>query len=150
MPGFDGTGPRGRGPMTGRGMGYCVFRQSPDKPDQIEGLAGLQGMPVQYSNRNLIEDEGEVMDMPRGDGTGPVGLGPMTGRAAGLYASSPVPGFLNPISGRGYPIATPYGYGWPYVAGTPGYRRMFWGPGFGRGFGHGRRFRGGRGRFGRA
>jgi hypothetical protein len=24
MPGFDGTGPRGRGPMTGRGMGYCV------------------------------------------------------------------------------------------------------------------------------
>jgi hypothetical protein len=24
MPGFDGTGPRGSGPMTGRGMGYCV------------------------------------------------------------------------------------------------------------------------------
>ncbi|MEA1959622.1 MAG: DUF5320 domain-containing protein [Chloroflexota bacterium] len=24
MPGFDGTGPRGTGPMTGRGMGYCV------------------------------------------------------------------------------------------------------------------------------
>ena len=24
MPGFDGTGPGGRGPMTGRGMGYCV------------------------------------------------------------------------------------------------------------------------------
>lgn len=23
MPGFDGTGPRGRGPMTGRGMGSC-------------------------------------------------------------------------------------------------------------------------------
>ena len=22
MPGFDGTGPRGQGPMTGRGMGY--------------------------------------------------------------------------------------------------------------------------------
>jgi len=25
MPGFDGTGPRGMGPMTGRGMGYCVL-----------------------------------------------------------------------------------------------------------------------------
>ena len=24
MPGGDGTGPRGLGPMTGRGMGYCV------------------------------------------------------------------------------------------------------------------------------
>jgi len=26
MPGFNGTGPRGMGPMTGRGMGYCVVR----------------------------------------------------------------------------------------------------------------------------
>jgi len=24
MPGFDGTGPRGTGPMTGRGLGNCV------------------------------------------------------------------------------------------------------------------------------
>ncbi|RQD83796.1 MAG: hypothetical protein D5R96_02425 [Methanocalculus sp. MSAO_Arc2] len=24
MPGFDGTGPRGMGPMTGRRMGRCV------------------------------------------------------------------------------------------------------------------------------
>ena len=23
MPGFDGTGPQGRGPMTGRGLGPC-------------------------------------------------------------------------------------------------------------------------------
>ncbi|QQY79854.1 hypothetical protein EDD65_10792 [Keratinibaculum paraultunense] len=27
MPGFDGTGPRGMGPMTGRGMGYCRPRR---------------------------------------------------------------------------------------------------------------------------
>jgi len=26
MPGFDGTGPIGLGPMTGRGMGYCAVR----------------------------------------------------------------------------------------------------------------------------
>lgn len=25
MPGFNGTGPHGTGPMTGRGMGYCVI-----------------------------------------------------------------------------------------------------------------------------
>ena len=24
MPGFDGTGPMGLGPLTGRGMGYCA------------------------------------------------------------------------------------------------------------------------------
>lgn len=24
MPGFDGTGPRGQGPMTGWAMGYCA------------------------------------------------------------------------------------------------------------------------------
>jgi len=24
MPNFDGTGPDGKGPMTGRGSGYCV------------------------------------------------------------------------------------------------------------------------------
>jgi hypothetical protein len=25
MPNFDGTGPNGKGPMTGRGRGYCVL-----------------------------------------------------------------------------------------------------------------------------
>jgi len=25
MPNFDGTGPDGKGPMTGRGRGYCVI-----------------------------------------------------------------------------------------------------------------------------
>ena len=40
--------------------------------------------------------------MPRGDGTGPAGMGPMTGRAAGYCAGYPVPGFMNPVGGRGY------------------------------------------------
>jgi len=80
--------------------------------------------------------------MPRGDGTGPMGLGPMTGRAAGYCAGFPVPGFMNPMGGRlglglglgrgrgfrpytygrgrffGLPYGTPYGgftspYGYP-------------------------------------
>jgi len=25
MPGFDGTGPRGQGPLSGRGEGYCAM-----------------------------------------------------------------------------------------------------------------------------
>lgn len=38
--------------------------------------------------------------MPRGDGTGPMGLGPMTGRALGYCAGYAVPGFVNPIGYR--------------------------------------------------
>ena len=39
--------------------------------------------------------------MPRGDGTGPNGMGPMTGRAAGYCAGYSVPGYANPSFGRG-------------------------------------------------
>jgi hypothetical protein len=46
MPGFDGTGPRGCGPMTGNGRGYCVL-QVPAAPDEpLSGFVGLQGRPV--------------------------------------------------------------------------------------------------------
>jgi hypothetical protein len=45
MPRFDGTGPRGGGPMTGRGEGYCVLElPGPGQPSR--GYAGLEGMPV--------------------------------------------------------------------------------------------------------
>lgn len=37
--------------------------------------------------------------MPGGDGTGPLGMGPMTGRAAGYCAGSDVPGYANAIPG---------------------------------------------------
>ena len=40
--------------------------------------------------------------MPGGDGTGPQGLGPRTGRAAGYCAQYPVPGYANPNLGRGF------------------------------------------------
>jgi hypothetical protein len=58
--------------------------------------------------------------MPRGDGTGPAGMGPMTGRAAGYCAGYPVPGYMNPVGGRGY-------WGWGRGGGR--------GRGFGRGLG---------------
>ena len=86
--------------------------------------------------------------MPGGDGTGPRGMGPMTGRAAGYCAGFPVPGYMNPALGYGgRQPATPYGvapYGYdalPYAA-RPG-----WFGGFGRGWGRawGRRFGRGRG-----
>ena len=39
--------------------------------------------------------------MPRGDRTGPLGAGPMTGRAAGYCAGYQAPGYMNPYGGRG-------------------------------------------------
>ena len=39
--------------------------------------------------------------MPRGDGTGPMGMGPMTGRATGYCAGYASPGYANPGPGRG-------------------------------------------------
>jgi len=38
--------------------------------------------------------------MPRGDRTGPLGLGPKTGRAMGYCAGYPTPGYTNPGFGR--------------------------------------------------
>jgi hypothetical protein len=155
MPGFDGTGPLGQGPMTGRGQGFCVFRSSKENPGQVEGLAGLQGTPFSQE-ANSFENVGkEVINMPFGDGTGPTGMGPMTGRAAGFCAGYSVPGYINPVAGRagfygaGMPSVGPYGagaygYGMPYGGWVnPWFRRGF---GFGRGFGRGRGR--GRGRFG--
>ena len=75
--------------------------------------------------------------MPGGDGTGPMGAGPMTGRAAGYCAGYAVPGFTNPVPGRGFGFGG--GRGW----GRGGGRGFGWGRGGGRGFGWGRGFGGG-------
>lgn len=47
MPAFDGTGPRGLGPMTGRGEGYCALvLPSPGITGVQCGYAGLSNAPV--------------------------------------------------------------------------------------------------------
>ncbi|MFC1542227.1 DUF5320 domain-containing protein [Candidatus Latescibacterota bacterium] len=56
--------------------------------------------------------------MPRGDRTGPNGMGPMTGRGAGFCAGFSVPGFMNPFGSQGQGFARGGGRG------------------FGRGFGN--------------
>jgi len=40
--------------------------------------------------------------MPAGDGTGPMGMGPMTGGARGYCAGYPAPGGVRPGSGRAF------------------------------------------------
>ena len=53
--------------------------------------------------------------MPYGDGTGPAGMGPLSGRRMGFCAGYAAPGYANPIGGRGR-----------------------WAMGYGRGRGYGR------------
>jgi len=75
--------------------------------------------------------------MPRGDGTGPFGAGPMTGRAAGYCAGYGVPGYVNPVPGRGLGRGF-WGGGrgwrhWFYATSLPRWARFggpsaFWGP----------------------
>lgn len=40
--------------------------------------------------------------MPRGDGTGPAGQGPRTGRGMGYCTGFGIPGFMNSGFGRGF------------------------------------------------
>ena len=153
MPSFDGMGPQGKGPMTGKGLGYCMLRESGKRPGRVEGWAGIDGVPVGNTSTNKTEQEKEVIQMPFGNGTGPSGMGPMTGRAAGFCAGYPTPGYRHPSGIRGYPPRhnmSPYGYGRGYGTTYTGwlgrwFRRGF---GFARGFGLGRGRRGGGGRFG--
>lgn len=49
--------------------------------------------------------------MPRGDGTGPNGQGPMTGRGAGFCAGYNTPGYANPAGGMGRGMAWRRGRG---------------------------------------
>jgi hypothetical protein len=69
--------------------------------------------------------------MPGGDRTGPAGMGPMTGRAAGFCAGYPVPGYMNPVGGRGYGgRGRGGGWGrrnWYYATGLPGWARTGYG-----------------------
>lgn len=78
-----------------------------------------------HPNEQTNEPRERKIIMPGGNGTGPAGMGPMTGRGAGFCAGYGVPGYANPTPGG-------FGYG----------RGGGFGRGGGRGFGMG--FRGGR------
>ncbi len=77
--------------------------------------------------------------MPRGDGTGPMGMGAMTGRAVGFCAEYSVPGYMNPAGGRAFGGrwgrgGAGGGRGWRYMyyaAGLAGWARAEVGPAYG-------------------
>lgn len=74
--------------------------------------------------------------MPRGDRTGPQGMGPMTGRGMGFCSGYDTPGFANP-AGTGFGRGMVWGRGRAPLGGGRG---MAWGRGRGAWGGYG--FRG--------
>jgi hypothetical protein len=74
--------------------------------------------------------------MPGGDRTGPMGAGPMTGRAAGHCAGYDMPGYTGPGFGLGW--GGGWGRGrrwrhWFYATGLPGWARFGGAPAWGYG-----------------
>lgn len=77
--------------------------------------------------------------MPFGDRTGPAGAGPMTGRSAGYCAGQGMPGYANPVPGRGFWRRGAWGFSgrgggrgqrnWFYATGLPGWARGGFRPG---------------------
>ena len=72
--------------------------------------------------------------MPGGDRTGPWGMGPMTGRAAGFCAGYAMPGYANPRFARWCVPRFGGGRGWRnmyYATGLPGWLRAGYLPAWG-------------------
>jgi hypothetical protein len=79
--------------------------------------------------------------MPRGDRTGPMGMGPMTGRGAGYCAGYGVPGYANVAPGFGFGLGWGRGWGgggrgrrwrhWFHATGLPGWARFGYAPAWG-------------------
>jgi hypothetical protein len=88
MPGFDGTGPAGMGPMTGRGAGYCGGNDAVDWriPGRGRGFGpgwgrgGGWGRGRRYGNRFYA---------PGLPGRGRFGYGPAWGGQPGWAFSPP-------------------------------------------------------------
>jgi len=70
--------------------------------------------------------------MPAGDRTGPMGMGAMSGRAAGYCAGFGTPGYANPVPGRGFGMGFGRGrgaWGRGHGGGGRGWRHMYFATG---------------------
>lgn len=63
----------------------------------------------------------EVISMPGGDGTGPMGMGPLTGRRAGFCSGFATSGFLSPLPGYGRNFGRGRGFRMSRFSGLPGW-----------------------------
>jgi len=83
MPGRDGTGPKGRGPMTGRAGGYCMLKLPGSSDEPICGFAGHSGYAVKLSPDDVPRDLASLRQRAQ---SLEVGLRDMRRRIAALVA----------------------------------------------------------------
>ena len=67
--------------------------------------------------------------MPGGDRTGPMGMGPMTGRGAGYCTGHGMPGYAVPSAGYGFGMGRGRGRGMGMRGGGRGWRNIFYASG---------------------
>jgi hypothetical protein len=87
---------------------------------------------VRHGNDSGIDKqylERRIFIMPRGDSTGPMGMGPMTGRAAGYCTGFGMPGYTNNAGGRGFGMGFGRGAGFGGRGGGFGRRNRFFATG---------------------
>ncbi len=102
MPRYNGTGPMGAGPMTGRGMGYCILERNEEKPSEVKGFIGLAGHRYdRYAGKGV-----SVGSVPVEGGTGSPRM-----ETSGMQ--SPIVRFGTPFSG--YPGRAPDGLVGEYI-----------------------------------
>jgi len=79
MPGFDGTGPMGMGPLTGRGMGFCAVPYSGAPYPTTYGYPAASsypaypttyGYPAMYGRPYFFPRMGRGRGMGHGRGRG--------------------------------------------------------------------------------
>jgi len=86
MPAFDGTGPLGRGPMTGWGRGYC----SPAGPVYAPYPGWAPGYVIPWYGRGFGRGRGLGRGWGLGRGFGRwIGRGPGWGRRFGAFVAGP-------------------------------------------------------------
>ena len=66
MPGGNRKGPQGLGPLTGRGLGNCSGRNSPDPIAYGRGFANARGFGRGYGRGGVV-DTAEVLIKVDGD-----------------------------------------------------------------------------------
>jgi hypothetical protein len=112
-----------------------VFEELASNEGKYAGHDGRQ--IVLTNNRESARAQGagadmkEANKMPRGNGRGPDGLGPMTGRGAGSCAGNENTGYANAKPGRGLGRGMGRGTGRGLGRGSMGYGRQ---AGLGRGY----------------
>jgi len=128
-------------PQTGNLEQFQVAERVQDRVLVAGEVVPVEGAGARaIDERTTMQHENLVQGgraMPGGDRTGPMGMGPMSGRRGGYCAGFAVPGFANPSAGWGYGMGFGQARGFGggrgrgfrhrfYATGLPGWMRSGW------------------------